>query len=286
MKNILIASFLLISAAISAQPSYLGFETSIACGISAFHYQNVKGNPSMSINANGDFSYFMSLNDKWALGIGIGGDYFRSEMKFGQIQGQTPYTMKDGTRLMFSYAYKDYTESFFVSMITIPVEMRYEFSNKKITLSNNRQIVPHASFGLKFSMPLSGHYNGDGTLTTKGYFPDERRAVEDKPEQGFESNFAIWHYGDLDLKSALILSLKVGASYTTSEEVGLAFILSLYCDIGLNNMNKDTSTPPVEWTDIGVMDWADLDFHAVATSSRNQKLIPLAIGLRVTCATR
>ncbi len=286
MKNILIAAFLFVSVALSARPSFLGGETSISGGISGFHYKNVNGNPSMSAGTNGDLSFFWLLNKKWTFGIGVGADHFRSEMKIKQFQGQTPYIKYNGTRFLFSYAYKDYTESLRMTMLTIPIEMLYEFSNTKIALSNNMQFIPHASFGLKFGMIIYNAYNAEGTLTTKGSFADRRGIVEDAPDQGFEPNFTVSHYGDfgLDLKPAVILSLKVGVSHTMLNEDDL--ILSLYCDVGLNNLNKITSKPPVEWVDLGILDLGYLDYRPIATSSSNEKLIPFAFGLRLTYAAR
>jgi hypothetical protein len=99
------------------------------------------------------------------------------------------------------------------------------------------------SGGVKISFPLGSTYRvTSGSVTTTGYYPSLNAEMSNLPWLGFTTNNLSGLHGNTSFRKTYMSSFEIG--YLIREKKSTFLTLSLYGDLGLNNMRKNyTSTP-------------------------------------------
>jgi hypothetical protein len=192
----------------------------------------------------------------------------------GNFTGSYPASDAAGDDFTFSYALKNYNEQQKLTLLSIPLMMKY--STRPFSDISTKYF---AALGFKVGIPLSNWSKiMPDYVTTTGFFQRELELYSDFPEQGFVNDIrGITSQSKTMFNLGIALALETGVVFLSNKNTSAG--VSIYCDLGLNNMLKRDNRYLVEYQK---MNPEQLRFNSIMTTENASSVNILSIGLKLS----
>ncbi len=249
-------------------------------GISSLQYDPEHAKQSIGFGGKAGLGYTLFFSKHWGIETGVGVDFFTAQSKPGNDSDGSynavtnSSSLLPGTDFVFSYNLNDYKEKQQILYLTIPLMFQYQTAGKDKF---------YVALGGKIGFPMSATYKTDNyTLATSGYFPTYGRTIDDLPEYGLGQYTGLSNDGNLEFDIAYFASGELGMKWVVGKNNAL--YTGIYCDYGLNNIQKENSQTFVAYNDNG-----NLPMNSLVQSQINGKAVvgkinPLAVGIKISFA--
>lgn len=263
MKTKFIVGLCLMSCmTVKAQEPGSVFHFNVGAGNHDLSYDLLDGKkdlilPDYTINAA--YSYFFTPN--WGIQTGVGAQTF-SGLSTLSTMTSTPRVDESGSFDFRTY-YQDWQEKQFAVLVDIPLQFQY-----RTQLSDNFGLI--AALGGRVSLPVYSiyKYGGNGSIETRGYFPQVNGELSNAPQHGFSTINTV-PQGDITLKTLYSGAADLGALIKLSEKTDL--YIGGYLNYGFNNC----MTP-------GTVDvYQDGVYNGYLASNRVSEAKPISYGIKV-----
>lgn len=240
-KNLVVFAILSLATSLFAQKTayYKGFELSgsASLGINALSFSNEAGNRYDGPGAGLGIGVAFFTNAHWGISTGLSFSNYTSFATFPNNYVFTNYTVdSDGQPMNLNFTLNKVKEIDVAYQMALPLMIHYRHY-----LRNGNALF--LSGGVKMSFPLGSTYRvTSGSVTTTGYYPSLNAEMSNLPWLGFTTNDIKGLNGTTSFRKTYMSSFEIG--YLVKEKKNTFLTLSLYGDLGLNNLRKNyTATP-------------------------------------------
>ena len=285
--------FAVMSMQLSAQETTHEFSVHAGGGLSSLSYKLSEG--SRSGGFGGDFGVgytFLQVKERavetgrvsylnWGIHSGIGLGLYNAKTNLDNTKTVIK-DLDDGDDYFSAFDLRttlsDYNETQKTMFLNIPVMGLFQLDQF------------YAMGGVKVGIPLNGKYSvNNPTITNKAWYPGLQNEIDAPRFRGLgkfdDKNFN----GTLDLGIAVMLSLEAGMKWNIADNISL--YTGAYFDYGLNNVDKSSKKPFVNYT-MERNNTADFTTNSVLASysdSSNKttftdKVNVMAVGIKVRVA--
>ncbi len=218
---------------------------------------NTVGKPGLTIN--GAYSYFFSKH--WGLQTGIGAQTI-SGLSTLNYMSSTPSVDESGSFDLRTY-YTNWKEKQQTILADVPMLLQFRAKvGEKLGLI--------ASVGGKMALPVYTKYAsvGNGSIETRGYFPQVNGELSNVPEHGFMKITTVPE-GKFSFNPSVMGVADLGGLIRLTEKTDL--YIGGYLNYGLNNILKP---------DVKEVYQAGL-YNGVFASNQVSEVIPVTLGVKV-----
>ncbi len=204
-------------------------------GISSLEYKLSEGSHTMGWGGNFGAGYTFFFHPQWGVGTGVEMAFYNAKAKLPQKSSQqSGFTDEFGDSFILLSDFNNYEEKQRATYLNIPLMVQFQTTAKHKF---------YAAAGVKFGIPLSGKYEGEGSYDISGYYPqysgpNSQFIVgprgEEYPIEGFGSYQYQGTAQDLSLKLAIMASVEAGVKWQLSDR--WALYTGLYFDYGFNDI--------------------------------------------------
>lgn len=191
---------------------------------------NKKGN---SFNASLDLGYFFSRIAGINIGIGYGS--YVSEFSIDTISVKYQATDSEDENYEMQIIGKSIIENQKISFLSFPVCINLRFPVSK-------KLGFFLKGGVNIDIPITKTYNGSGTFTYNGYYPEYPVLLRNLPAYGFPSNLETKSSGELKINSINTTLLVSGGVYISLSK-RLKLLLGAHLSKSLSNVSAYTPNP-------------------------------------------
>lgn len=263
-----------------AQQKNHEFAAYIAGGISALDYKTTIGKQTNLFGGNFGIGYTYFFNDNWGVVSGLEATLYKSKMEFDRVQ--TKYMTKDflDDEFEFRSTMNNYKEDQKAIMLTIPIMAQYQTGGNTKFFTN---------FGMKIALPISAKYKTTmDNITNTGYFEYEHVEYVDQEFMGFGTFSDRAKTDKLKLNTAVLVALEAGIKWKWDTEVKNWVYTAIFCDYGLNNINKKQNLNFVQYNPKNPIEFSTNSILNAKYSNENQQNInftenvkPIAVGIKI-----
>ena len=273
MKQIIITLILIscICLPLTGQHQH-EFSINAGGGLSTLNLDLKSGKYTANFGGEAGLGYYYFLNPHFGIGTGFNVALYNSDITLDNFSRTTDSRSPEGTSMKFSYMYNDYKEKLTSIMLTIPVMFQYQ---------TNGKIGFYIAGGGKIGLPVLSNKSKTTAdkLTTSAFFPDWLYTYDDLPQYGYGVYRNISKETDINLKPAFMISAEAGAKWKLNENMSL--YTGGYIDYGLNDITKDPVSGDYLLNYSVSTDYPSGFTYNSLANTRNNKINPLAIGLKV-----
>jgi hypothetical protein len=205
-----------------------------------YKLKNGRNSGSSTIGLATHFTFNLTRNFGIISGIEIT-RYF-SEI-VGDFEDSYETRHADGSPFIYSYVISEYSEQQKLSLLSVPLMAKFSMNP-----FSDIDAKYFAAVGFKVGIPVIKQAEiTHGRVTTKGFFYDkENIQYADFPDQGFVTRYAApEQQSKIDFKLMTTLTIETGITFTSNEDINSG--VSIYCDIGLNNLLESTERHMLEY---------------------------------------
>jgi len=247
IKIVATGLFFLSGIAIDVQAQH-EFSVSGGGGLSTLDYNVSTGKQKNGYGGQLGLGYCYFFSSDFGVGTGVEYALYNAGFNANSISTCHSATDIDGDDFEFRSAIVGYHEHQQATLLQIPLMLHYQISFIGRYLLNQSQRPSahsqtgylwkfYASAGAKAGIPISGKYTGEAAIiNNSGVYADEVYEYKTQRFMGFGTFTDKNIDGDLELKTALLLSLETGVKLKIKRELWL--YVGAYLDYGLNNIAK------------------------------------------------
>jgi hypothetical protein len=191
---------------------------------------NKKGN---SFSASLDLGYFFSRIAGINIGIGYGS--YVSEFSIDTLSVKYQTTDSENENYEMQIIGKSIIENQKISFLSFPVCLNIRFPVSEI-------LGFFLKGGINIDIPITKTYNGSGTFTYNGYYPEYPVLLHNLPEYGFPSNLETKSSGELKINSINTTLIASGGVYISLSK-RLKLLLGAHLSKSLSNVSAYKQNP-------------------------------------------
>jgi hypothetical protein len=198
---------------------------------------------------------------------------FYSGRASGNFELGYPTSDAMGDAMTFTYKLRNYKEQQQLTLLSLPLMLRLS-TNPFPDISTKC----FAALGFKVGIPITGRTIIEpGILTTTALFHEENIVYSDVPEQGLVTEYqAPYTRKKVEFNTEFALAFETGVIFMSNENVSAG--VSIYCDMGLNNILKPDNSYMVEYQK---MTPGQLRFNSIIRTNDASSVEMLSIGLKL-----
>lgn len=279
IKKIIITVFCLLSAIVLRSQDRHEILVSASGGLSTINYSSSIGEFKNKMGSTIGIGYNYRITNSWSIGTGLEMLFASSEYSVGNLSDS--YAANDGEDdFIFHATVKEYNESQRVSYLNVPFVVMFQ---RPIAGKNSF----FASVGFKLGTPIAQQAVVNASFTNYGYYPKWENPIKDDPYfMGFGDFETVDKKGNIELNILYSLSVEGGMKWVLGDNLNL--YSGVYCDYGLNNIQKVSDKRLIQYNNIEPSDYIHNSvMNAYFTSNENhsQQFVDMArvisVGLKL-----
>jgi len=194
-------------------------------GLSALSYKTVGAEQKSGAGGNFDFGYHYFFTPKWGLGTGAEFAFYNASVNIDNFNLTYMAVDMEGVTFEFRSTVNAYEEKQRALLLQIPLMLQFQTGGA-------RQF--YVAAGGKVGLPLNGKYSTTASLRNAGYYAYENSLYDTQEFMGFGNFPGKKTDGDLDFRTAFLVSVESGVKWRLNDKVSL--YAGAYLDYGLNNI--------------------------------------------------
>ena len=261
------------------------FSVSGGGGLSNFSYKASGVEQKSGAGGNFDFGYHYFFTPKWGLGTGAELAFYNANVNIDNFDLAYMAVDMEGASFEFRSTVNAYEEKQSALLLQIPLMLQFQTGGAQKF---------YIAAGGKVGLPLNGKYNTTASLRNSGYYARENSLYDTQEFMGFGSFPDKKTDGDLEFRTAFLVSVESGVKWRLNDTVSL--YAGAYLDYGLNNILAErtvaslpalveyNTADPTAFAINSVIKSRDNLGGAGATQTFVDKMTPRAAGVRIRLA--
>lgn len=279
IKKIIITIFCLLSAIMVRSQDKHEILVSASGGLSTINYSSRIGQSKNKMGSTIGIGYNYRITNSWSIGSGIEMLFAGSEYSVENLSDSYAANDREDD-FIFHTTVKEYIESQNISYLNVPFVVMFQ-----LPVDSKNSFF--ASAGFKFGVPVVQRTEVNALFNNYGYYPKWENPIKDDPYfMGFGDFETVDKKGNIELNILYSLSVEGGMKWFLGDDLNL--YSGIYCDYGLNNIQKVSDKRIIQYNNIEPSDYIHNSvINSSFTSNENhtQRFVDMirviSVGLRL-----
>lgn len=279
IKKIIITIFCLLSAIMVRSQDKHEILVSASGGLSTINYSSRIGQSKNKMGSTIGIGYNYRITNSWSISSGIEMLFAGSEYNVENVSDSYAANDREDD-FIFHTTVKEYIESQNISYLNVPFVVMFQ-----LPVDSKNSFF--ASAGFKFGVPVVQRTEVNALFNNYGYYPKWENPIKDDPYfMGFGDFETVDKKGNIELNILYSLSVEGGMKWFLGDDLNL--YSGIYCDYGLNNIQKVSDKRIIQYNNIEPSDYIHNSvINSSFTSNENhtQRFVDMirviSVGLRL-----